>query len=126
MIDEVLAASVAEVSGDPPEVAEKIRPADVLERKILRALVAFTAAPCWFSTLMVTALVAEVLARALKGAEVMTNWVAPPAVAAPAPAPSAIGATKATTTAPAARPAAPARRIAPLGSLRVRRAGTRR
>ena len=39
---------VANVSAAPPEVAEKIRPLEVLERAILSALVAVTAAPLRF------------------------------------------------------------------------------
>lgn len=70
------AAKVVDVSGAPPALAAKIRPAELPSRKILRAVGLDTAVPAAFSSLMVTGLVAEMLAGALKAAELITSFVA--------------------------------------------------
>jgi hypothetical protein len=78
VIDEVLAGRLVKDSLAPPDVAEKLRPAEVPERKILVADTLVVGLPLASSRVTVTAFAAAVVAGAVKGAEVKTNLAPTP------------------------------------------------
>ena len=73
-----MAGSVVKVSVVPPAVAAKLFPAELPDRKILVAETLVVGLPLASSRVTVKALVADLLAGALKGAEVVTSLAPTP------------------------------------------------